>query len=77
MHSRRQFLFAAVPATALLNAQSKPGSTLNLKLRTRVEAFKGSGIWNEVRFEETFPAADTAVIICDMWDNHWCASAAK
>ena len=77
MRSRRQFLFAAVPAAALLNAQSKPAAGLHLKLRTRVEAFKGSGVWNEVRFEETFPVAETAVIICDMWDNHWCSGAAK
>ncbi len=82
MPSRRQFLLStaitsAVPALSLLRAQSKPDSNLRLRLRSRVEAFKGSGVWNEVHFEQTFPSAETAVIICDMWDNHWCSGAAQ
>jgi hypothetical protein len=48
---------------------------LRLPLRSRLEAFKGSGIWREVDFEDSFPTARTAVVICDMWDKHWCAGA--
>ena len=50
---------------------------LALPLRSRVEVFKGSGIWREVRVTESFPAARTAVLICDMWDKHWCSGATK
>jgi nicotinamidase-related amidase len=50
---------------------------MRLRLRTRVEAFKGSGIWDEVQFEKEFPIAGTGLLICDMWDNHWCSGAAQ
>jgi nicotinamidase-related amidase len=50
---------------------------LRLTLRTRVEAFKGSGVWEEVRFQQAFPAPQTALLICDMWDKHWCIGATR
>jgi nicotinamidase-related amidase len=77
MNTRRQFLSIALPALSLFGAQSKPGGSFRLKLRSRVEAFKASGVWNEVQFEQAIPVAETAVIICDMWDNHWCSGAAR
>jgi nicotinamidase-related amidase len=46
-------------------------------LRTRFEAFKGSDQWQEATFPTTLDPKKTAVIICDMWDDHWCISAAK
>jgi nicotinamidase-related amidase len=52
-----------------------PSKNLTLKLRTRVEPFKGSGIWRQVDFEEKLPANSTAIVICDMWDKHWCSGA--
>lgn len=50
---------------------------LRLALRSRVEAFKGSAQWEEVRFEKSLAVPRTAVLICDMWDNHWCRGAAQ
>lgn len=50
---------------------------LRLPLRSRVEAFKGSGVWEAVAFEQALPAAETAVLICDMWDKHWCSGASR
>ena len=76
MNTRRHFLFSAIPAFSLLGAESKPGN-FQLKLRSRVEAFKGSGVWNEVVISDSIPMKETALIICDMWDNHWCSGAAK
>ena len=76
MNTRRHFLFSAIPAFSLLGAESKPGN-FQLKLRSRVEAFKGSGAWNEVVISDSIPMKETALIICDMWDNHWCSGAAK
>ena len=49
---------------------------LRLPLRTRVETFKGGGIWDEVRVERALPVHQTGILICDMWDNHWCTGAA-
>jgi len=50
---------------------------IHLVLRTRVEAFKGSGDWEEVYFKRDLPVRQTAVVICDMWDQHWCAGASR
>ena len=54
-----------------------PSGTIRLALRTRVELFKGSDVWEEVRLVREIPVAETAVIICDMWDKHWCAGATR
>src|SRR5437899_771610 len=50
---------------------------LNLELRGRVESPPGSGTWEEVRRRQEFPARETAILICDMWDQHWCRSATR
>ena len=50
---------------------------LQLSLRCRVETFKGSGEWDEVTLTKSLPAKETALIICDMWDKHWCQCATK
>jgi nicotinamidase-related amidase len=51
------------------------GARLKLNLRTRVETFKASGAWDEVTLAKEFPARETALIVCDMWDKHWCPNA--
>jgi len=66
-----------IAAVVLGAANDAPGPALKLKLRSRVEAFKGSGAWQEVRFEHSVPVAATAILICDMWDDHWCRGAAS
>jgi nicotinamidase-related amidase len=61
-------------AAATLSVAHAAG--LELNLRSRVEAFKGSGEWQEVQFRRSLPVNETAILICDMWDNHWCKGAA-
>jgi nicotinamidase-related amidase len=56
---------------------SSRSDSLKLHLRTRVETFKGSRKWDEVVIERTVPAGKTAIIICDMWDKHWCEGASR
>src|SRR5262245_18124384 len=51
--------------------------TLKLTLRTRVETFKGSGAWDEAAVVREFKPGETAIILCDVWDKHWCDSATK
>jgi len=55
----------------------QPQGTLNLILRSRVEKEKGSGNWEQVISEKRIPVAETAIIICDMWDDHWCRGASQ
>ncbi len=64
-------------ALAFLALSALPAADLRLNLRTRVEAFKGSGRWEEVRIERSLPILKTGILICDMWDNHWCKGAAQ
>src|SRR5260370_25288183 len=52
-------------------------NALHLNLRTRVELFKGSGDWTEVSLRKQIPLKETAILICDMWDKHWCPSASN
>jgi nicotinamidase-related amidase len=52
-----------------------PAADLVVNLRSRVEAFKGSGDWRAVSLQESLAAGKTAVLICDMWDKHWCSGA--
>ena len=49
---------------------------LRLNLRTRSSNLTGTGIQVDVR-TATWEPSQTALIICDMWDDHWCKSAAR
>lgn len=46
-----------------------------LALRSRVELFRGSNQWSEVRVDYAVNPAKSALIVCDMWDRHWCSGA--
>jgi nicotinamidase-related amidase len=60
--------------TVPLNARDDKLS-LELTLRSRV---KGEGDrYTVVEKKVTWDPKKTALIICDMWDDHWCKSAAK
>src|SRR4051812_30574996 len=48
---------------------------LSLTLRSRAELFKGSDDWVEIHAARAFPARQTALILCDVWNNHTCRSA--
>lgn len=50
---------------------------LRLNLRTRVETFKGSSAWDEVMVRKELLGRDTAIILCDVWDKHWCQAASS
>src|SRR6266545_8255941 len=75
--TRRGILIGSLGVAPLLAATKTPNRTMRLPLRTRVEAFKGSGVWEGIRFEKDFQVAETGLLICDMWDNHWCSGATQ
>jgi len=54
-----------------------PASALNLNLRSRVESAPGSGRLLVKVAPAAWDPAKTAVVVCDMWDNHWCAGATR
>lgn len=64
-------------AAILLGIAARPAENTprDLTLRSRVELFRGSGYWSEVHIEYPFDPAKSALIVCDMWDKHWCSGA--
>ncbi len=46
-----------------------------LPLRSRVEPFKGTGQWETVYLSRGLDPEHTALVLCDVWDHHWCGSA--
>ena len=48
-----------------------------LRLRSRGETRKGSGIWREMSVQRPIAPARSAILVCDMWDAHWCRTAAE
>jgi nicotinamidase-related amidase len=56
---------------------SSSGGRFHLLLRTEVQAFKGGSEWQKAQFKQDFSTRETAVVICDMWDHHWCTSATQ
>lgn len=50
---------------------------LEIALRSQVQPFKGTENWTEVSFTEKVEPKSCAVILCDIWDKHWCENATK
>lgn len=55
----------------------KLAGTLQLKLRERREMPAGSGRYQGVEREAEWHTAETAIIICDVWDDIYCKLAAQ
>ncbi len=55
-------------------AQDSP-ETMKLQTRQRVKANEESDGYQVVYKTVAWEPQDTAIIICDMWDKHWCAGA--
>ena len=78
MRNLRRVAAASIAAAiALALAFGGSPDDLRLSLRSRVQAFKGSGDRQSASIEYTLPASKTALILCDMWDRHWCDTATR
>jgi nicotinamidase-related amidase len=73
MNASRWLLIAMLP----LQLPNMRAADLIVNLRSRVELFKGAGEWRAVNLQESVPVEKTAIIICDMWDKHWCGGATQ
>lgn len=67
----KRFLTLCIVIAAL----SAAPTAHRLTLRSRVEPFHGSNQWNEVNVDYSFDPSHSAIVICDMWDKHWCRGA--
>jgi len=49
--------------------------TLNLRSRRLVKNAEGYNVWKVETTTKSVPAAETALVLCDVWDKHWCRGA--
>ena len=61
--------------TLCLSSSSSLAQPLELHTRSRVESAKGSGDWRTVEQTAQWEPSRTAIVICDMWNQHWCQGA--
>jgi nicotinamidase-related amidase/type 1 glutamine amidotransferase len=66
---------ALLPGSRAEESPKAAQKTITLHLRSRVETEKSSGRYHVLTKAATWDAAKTAVVICDMWDKHWCPGA--
>lgn len=65
------FLWGAEPPA------SPAPQSLTLHARTRVETKPGSGQFNAVTQPLEWEPSRTAIVVCDMWNEHWCKGATR
>jgi nicotinamidase-related amidase len=53
------------------------GVKLVLELRTQASEYdeRGYRSWRAIEREESWAARETALVLCDVWDHHWCRGA--
>src|SRR5262245_39842160 len=72
-----QQLSAAEPAAEVIENRPKVPGVLELHLRERKSHPGGEGPLQVVERTMRWNVAETAIIVCDMWDNHHCKIAAQ
>src|SRR5881396_3034651 len=70
-------LIAALFLVTWTASVAEPGDRLSLHTRRRVEISPGSGVYRVVEETRGWDAKRTAIVICDMWDQHWCKGASR
>ncbi len=84
-HRTVSILFSMIAGILLfglsLEEQNAEAATSENKLilsaRRRVETSEGSGKFKVVNSQFEWEPSETAIIICDMWDQHWCKGATR
>ena len=67
------WLWWCAPSPAIRAAEP----ALLLTLRSRVASWQNTNNFTVVEKQVAWDARKTALIVCDMWDDHWCKSAAR
>jgi nicotinamidase-related amidase len=74
-HFRSTFSILVVFGLACCLVVKGHAEALNLKLRSLVPADSHHYQWTQLTNEVSWEPTATAVVICDMWDKHWCQGA--
>ena len=60
-----------------LSPRIRKDGALRLSMRKRIAVSRKGDEWQEATLALEWPVAETAVIVCDMWDKHWCDFASE
>ncbi len=71
------FLAGGVVYGSPLQNRPRLAGTLRLRARSRIEEPSGSGKLRVETATLDWKVSESAIVICDMWDDHWCKSAAR
>jgi nicotinamidase-related amidase/type 1 glutamine amidotransferase len=63
-----------IPGRSVAAEEQKP---LTLHPRSQVETAEGSGRYHSLTKTVEWDAKKTAIVVCDMWDKHWCQGASR
>lgn len=72
---RRAAALAACWVLGLWAVNAAGSDSISVVLRTRRASTESSSGWTPVERTETWNPAKTAIVVCDMWDKHWCPTA--
>jgi nicotinamidase-related amidase len=78
MNRHRLLLFFLCFAAAVSLSRTAPKANmvdLQLNLQSLIHPFKTADTWSLAHFEQKIPSNRVAIVICDMWDKHWCRGA--
>ncbi|HXJ59750.1 MAG TPA: PVC-type heme-binding CxxCH protein, partial [Verrucomicrobiae bacterium] len=65
------------PAAYAQLASANAASELSLPTRARIRAAPDTNQWQVIERTVQWDPQKTAIVICDMWDQHWCAGATR
>ncbi|MGE0755513.1 MAG: ThuA domain-containing protein [Pirellulaceae bacterium] len=68
-------LVAFTVLTVAASSTAASADTVTVHKRARLEA--GGGKWTAREVAETWKSAESAIIVCDMWDSHHCLNAVR
>ena len=78
VHQWFVLLFVMSCTTGLVFAQQADSpALLRLNTRSRVQTAEDSGRWHSLTNSTKWEAEKTAIVVCDMWDKHWCPTATE
>jgi nicotinamidase-related amidase len=75
MRNMRTNCAIAGMCTAFLILAQPSGTSPHISLRSRVQPFKAVADWQEITIDRPLQPKLTALVLCDMWDHHWCKGA--
>ena len=62
-------------AVIAFNVPAAKAELLELHTRSSVESARSNGDWHPVEKTVQWESKRTAIVICDMWNQHWCKGA--